>query len=465
MIIAIASVLDRQKSKEMVPLILEFMKRVSGYREDTPDATIQDHTCRADFPRLLQLLNDLPNHTSAECVTRLSADIILGCSDDDSTVDWRYIQVRDWLSMLGIDLFQRARKNSRFLKRWLVIEEHLTTLQPGLVMLYLRLFGEGQTPPFLQEYMNLQAQNGRSMPVQKKNAINPSCTDSKRLILQGTKPASSSSNQPGVEESYINIIQNMLVSYPSQLRTSLPGVLSDLRQLGKPKDILLIVRYLHNRHFSIGASVLAYEVGEHSKINPVFALKLFRAWKPLRIADCPGLMDAIISDPKVRPGAPLNLFYRDSPNLQATKRCLRESRPLSLQHNQALLLHDMALAFAQAAHLSPREALRKVMRCFHQFVGRFDLVEPQMTEAMVVAGIIRYLEAGLWVSSASLKRILAIVRQVEGDKVAEEIDRMVYVWRGRVVRSRVYRESMWRKFSGVRERERRGVYFRKMLIE
>ena len=461
MIIDIASVLDGQKSKEMVPAILEFMKRSSGYQEHTPNATIQDRTCGANFPRLLQLLNGLPHHTSAECVVRLSADVILKCSDDDSTVDWHYIQVRDWLSMLGIDLFQRARKNSRFKKKWQVIEEHLTTLQPGFLMLYLRLFEEGQTPPFLQEYMTLHAQNGDSMPVQERNAIGTSSTESKSLISEDTKPASGSRNQPETEEPYINIIRNMLVSYPSLLTTTLPEVLSDLRRLAKWEDILLIVRHLHDRKFPIQNSVLAHEVVEHSKINPVFALKLFRAWPPLRIAHCPGFMDAIISDPRIRPGTPLNLFYRDSPNLQATRRYLRQSRPLPLKHDQALLLHEMAVAFAQAAHLKPREALRKVMRCFYQFIGHFDLVKPQMTEAMVAAGIIRYLEAGLWVSTTSLKRILAIVRQVEGEKVAEEIDRMVYVWRGRVVRSRIYRETMWKKFAGIKEREDRKVYFRK----
>ena len=82
-----------------------------------------------------------------------------------------------------------------------------------------------------------------------------------------------------------------------------------------------------------------------------------------------------------------------------------------------------------------------------------------------MAGIIRYLEAGIWVSSVSLKKILAIVRVVEGEKVADEIDRMVFVWRGRVVASRVYRERVWKRFSGAQEREEKGVHYRKTLVK
>ena len=463
-IIEIASVLDGPQSRDILPVILDFMKRVSDYRGRTPNAIAPDRANRESFPRLLQLLEGLPHHMSAECVVWFSSEIILRCRYKDSITNRRFGRVRDWLSILGIDLFQRARQNSRFKKKWQLIEEHLTTLQPGIMMLYIRLFRKSEIPPFLQEYWTLQAQNQGFVPDRGKNATTLSSKGSDGLPLRGEQLASHSSDRHGIEGSYIDMIQNMLASDPSLLRTTLPTVLSELRQHNKPKDILLIVRYLQDRRFPVDTSVLANEVVEHSKFNPVLALKLFRAWPSLRIAQCPGLMDAIISDRRIRPGAPLNLFYRDSPNLQATNRFLRESQPLPLKHDQALLLHEMALAFAQAAHLSPREALRKVMRCFHHFIGRYDLLKPQISEAMIVAGIIRYLEAGIWVSSVSLKKILAIVREVEGEKVADEIDRMVFVWRGRVVASRVYKERMWKRFSGVKEREKKGIRYRKTLV-
>ena len=106
---------------------------------------------------------------------------------------------------------------------------------------------------------------------------------------------------------------------------------------------------------------------------------------------------------------------------------LHGAQDLPVNMERVDMLHSIATAFANAEQLSPRQAYRKVMRCFAYFRGRHDLVRPEMTEAMYRAGVTRYLEAYEGVSDAQLDHVLGFVRQIEGEEVAERL-RTACLW-------------------------------------
>ncbi|KAI9701949.1 MAG: hypothetical protein M1836_001293 [Candelina mexicana] len=94
-------------------------------------------------------------------------------------------------------------------------------------------------------------------------------------------------------------------------------------------------------------------------------------------------------------------------------------------------IHKLALFFAHSAHVSARLAFRHVYRCYAYLKHRQATLKPELSRALVHAGIIRYLWAEQWVSTTKLRWVLGLVRALEGDEVADQIDEVVYQWRGR----------------------------------
>ena len=61
-------------------------------------------------------------------------------------------------------------------------------------------------------------------------------------------------------------------------------------------------------------------------------------------------------------------------------------------------------------------------------------ISRELVLAFTHAGIIRPLQRGTWVSTVKLRWILALTRKVESVEIANEVDTLVYEWRGAIVR-------------------------------
>ena len=405
---------------------------------------------------LLLLLKDLPSYIAQECTAKTTLQLLLRAIDhnqnlaqygDDSVIHSQPNELHIWFSILAdskYTIFRGSRRNTRWEMLWMVIEELLTTLETDVRRLYLSLFKEAEIPVFFDDRIwisraALQWQErlrSRNKPTYLRE---PWLWD---LPIWSTDQLSSYFKE-GYEAgiSYLEMVRKARVYSPALLRDFLPRLLSDLRGSNLPRDAANIVRYLRDREFVVDIQVMANEVLEYCKVDALSALIIFLAWRKLRLSHCPGFMEAVIADPNIGHGTIFNVFYRDSENLIPTKRSQREQSPLALTPEQARTLHEMAMAFASVVHLAPAQAFRRVYRCFAHFKGTEEGAGARLSQAMVLSGVIRYLEAGRWVSTTRLIHILNIVREFEGPEIADEVDRLVYEWRGEVINSPQYKEA------------------------
>ncbi|MCJ1240002.1 hypothetical protein MMC14_008002 [Varicellaria rhodocarpa] len=425
---------------------------------------------------LLHWLRDkdlVASGVAAECTVKITLRLLQRARDDneklapcteDLGTRLEPNELHIWFSVLAHfknkdRIFRRSRHSTKWDKLWQVIEESLVTLEPSLWHLYIRLFKENELPVFFDDSVwipRIALQWQEDLRLQS-----PALQGAYMWSNEQLSDIFKEGYEAGIP--YIEMVRKARVHSPTLLRGFIPRLLSDLRGLEESRQTLSIFRYLRDREFVIEIQILANEVLEYCKIDPLTALALFLAWPGLQLSHCPGLMEAIISDPKTHEGTAFNVLYRESPNLTPTKRTQREESPLPLTPKQAQTLHDMALAFASAVHLSPRQAFRRVHRCFAHFYGCKEGLEAPLSQALVLSGVIRYLEAGRWVSNVNLNRILDIVRKTEGPEVADEVDQLVYQWRGEVVQSQGYKESARQRFKDERrqsEEEMRGMFER-----
>ncbi|KAE9978543.1 hypothetical protein BLS_000476 [Venturia inaequalis] len=136
---------------------------------------------------------------------------------------------------------------------------------------------------------------------------------------------------------------------------------------------------------------------------------------------------------------------------------LRDKPKNVLHHTRNTLVHVVADAFSRShsvrtsskgrrfKQLRTRQVFRNVYRAYRYLVTRQSPVRPLMARALVRAAIIRPLEQHEWVNTARVKFILEIVRRVEGEEVADELDKKIFLWRGKVRRFIVARESYLRR--------------------
>lgn len=99
------------------------------------------------------------------------------------------------------------------------------------------------------------------------------------------------------------------------------------------------------------------------------------------------------------------------------------------------LLHLIALAFANSKGGSTRVAFRNVEFCYWYLVEHHSRLQPSMARALVHAGIIRPLQNNEHINFGRCRWILEIVRKLEGDGVADQLNTVIWRWRANIRRS------------------------------
>ena len=192
--------------------------------------------------------------------------------------------------------------------------------------------------------------------------------------------------------------------------------------------------------FQFDPQVVKEEILYHLSIGKErIAYKIFRSYHCLPIEHVPELAEVLISRPHMHPDAALRHRRFRQKWLGRTKAFPRDR--VFLENLRVETLNRMALAYAKAPHLHRRLAFKKVHDCYIELRREHLPLTSGMTRAMCHAGVFRYLQAGEWASTNSFMWILKHVREVEGDEVADKLDRMLWDWRGEVLdRRRIARE-------------------------
>lgn len=150
------------------------------------------------------------------------------------------------------------------------------------------------------------------------------------------------------------------------------------------------------------------------------------------------------------------LQYKGPANTEPKKRPL--VRYVPLLQSQIDLVHLIALAFANSRTKKNRIVFRNVEFCYWYLVKDRARLQPAMTRALVHAGMTRPLQSNEHLNFGRCRWILRIVRAVEGDEVADQLDTVIRRWRAHIrsslpsgPRTRKKRQRKWVR------RERSGV--------
>ncbi|KAL8824718.1 MAG: hypothetical protein Q9191_004862 [Dirinaria sp. TL-2023a] len=241
------------------------------------------------------------------------------------------------------------------------------------------------------------------------------------------------------QKSFVNLllaIGSLKCPFPLEFQRCLLGLLHALdmfgtisalltyRESGLKFDLPVVIDEIHY-HLAHGRKRIAYNI--------------FQGTKTLSFEHVPELADIILANPNLRPRTALCYHLDRNRRLSRWRTTAhgRLPRPVS----RVEMINRIALDYAKAEHLSPRQAYKWVHRCYVACKDERLPIRPEMTRALVLAGCGRYLRRWRWVNTARFSWILALVREVEGDEAADRLDHLVWQWRGKVLSHRLARKK------------------------
>ena len=415
----------RHGLRDLLPSIAEYAIRLSGAGSSkNTDGTKEVQSC--SFSWFINMVQNLPQAEAIEIIRSISSTLTHNPVEKGIRGQDR---IRQWFSALPSDLYHNTKRESQ---DWWAVERNLALLDPKPLASYLRLLQHRERYLFILRYWVPPrwpkiTMNETHKSINKKASI-PSWQDFvHNWEVKSYYPE-------GAEDTLVlDIIRQLHQTYPWLLKNNLSDLFRLLGYLDEYRVMVQIVSYLMRRGVFVEYSVLVAQVSQCAKQDIPQAYELLKADNRLRLEDCHGLTEGIISTPSLDSVKVFELLNRQpelvgSGNLGATS-----DRPLQTNPKRVRLLHKMAVAFAHEPKLSPRQAYRKVARCVQYFRLRPDLLQPDMSKALAKAGILRFLEAGMLPSTHRTHYILGFVRGLEGEVVAQELNQTISEWRRRNV--------------------------------
>ncbi|MCJ1430699.1 hypothetical protein MMC27_000049 [Xylographa pallens] len=426
--------MDYSNFKKLESSIVDLVDRLSKNSTASPELTFENRMEMRSYVWFFPVLENLPDSDSAKIATTIT--LALTKNECHGRASSR-AHLETWLGELPKSIFQLARNDVECEETWLLIERNLLSLNAKTLAYYLRLLEDRKIYTFILNHW---------IPIRLQHIATKTCAarqNRRRSNRTGVNNPSwrdialridSLSYYPGANDqrtAYLSIVRELRETHPSMLRLLIPEFLYLLRCSGRSEAILPVVQYLTKCSGGIDSVVVANEVTKHLTLNLQIALDIFKADPRLRVEDCPGLVERMITEPVSENPDVFAFLERDKGLLGSVGSTVHPKRPLYVNPKRVALLHSMALAYAEAPHLNPRQAYRRVRRCLDFFRDRPDLLGSDMSQALTKAGILRYLEAGMWVSTLRHNYIMGYVKHLEGEEVANELDRVVWDWRGR----------------------------------
>lgn len=257
---------------------------------------------------------------------------------------------------------------------------------------------------------------------------------------------------------FVTMLQCLGSNLPASSKWILP-LFSLLRKLGRSSTVLEIVSFSQVLGLRISPIAIVHAVSENAKSQAYIAYRLFKCTPNIPLEACPTVAEIMIQNPRFNSSTALldrrnrqkflsipSLFVPEPRNIfrKFGRECSR-SEHHELRTYRASLLDRMALAYAQALHLHPRVAFRNVYHCYllHKW-HRLGFVSVDMSRALTIAGVVRPLQEGKWVSTMQVRWILKVVNEVEGEGIARGVDELCYKWRTEVVH-KTSRRKAWER--------------------
>ena len=358
----------------------------------------------------MEILRCLPQHVANFAIVTTSTALVRASGTSDPTISRTAMLklLADWWSLLAkFGTFDFAGNNTprRRIER-ILANEKLEIIAP-----YLQHLGEIDIVDFiLQQWLEQKAYFA--------------------ALKQVHHPTNEVDQMKDSESPFVIMLR--VIKHRSVISDEkLKRLFRLLQALKMSNTIVDIILRSNEIGINIGENTILHTIRTHMKVNPEMAQRIFCAYPGSTLERCPEFAETLIAKPQIHPGIPYYYYISRRPGPEAAT--CRE--PLLAIRHRAELLRRMAVAYSGALHLSPRTAFDKVYACYKCHVGEgLGPISREMVLAFTHAGIIRPLQRGTWVSTVKLRWILALTRRVESPEIADEVDALVYQWRGAVIR-------------------------------
>lgn len=216
--------------------------------------------------------------------------------------------------------------------------------------------------------------------------------------------------------------------YYSGLREQLVAKFFRLLQLMQMSDVVVdIISGSRSEHIDIPIQAVLDAIQSHLSVSSGVALSIYNSDPRLRLAE------EMIRDPTIHPK---DIWTDERERAWAREDAVFFEGSKSLWLVRVFLIERMAIACAQAQHLSHQVAFRNVFQCYSRIKGYSSPVSTVIARALSMTGIVRPLQCGRWIGTEKLRWILKIIRQAEGPEIADEVDQLVFQWHGENARNK-----------------------------
>ena len=364
-------------------------------------------------------LGTLPKDVSLQCIVDTTKELMkVYRRTDVSASQERGSALETWISILSRSkLFLDVRERSS----WRGVEYSMSMLDTNAIGAYLRHCRNDQIEHFILRYW---------VPQDIQRRVWPSVT-----ALQYRRQLNCRGQEINMDaiKTYLQTLQTVSQN-PSLFQSLLDRLIPLLRYLKQSEIMLHLIRYAQQSENNVYINIdfIVWAIDEQSRTNPILALKVFASDSRALLDDCPGLAPSVVAHHKIDANSTLRFLLRRGQDTSFSYE-ERKKKVILKPPKRISILHDTAVAFANALHMRPRESFRGVVYCYHCLLRSHSTLKPKMSQALTEAGVNRYLRAGQWVGSRKLRWILYLVKEIEGEEVAKKLDHIVYIWRDAVV--------------------------------
>ncbi|KAK8221991.1 hypothetical protein M8818_000158 [Zalaria obscura] len=161
--------------------------------------------------------------------------------------------------------------------------------------------------------------------------------------------------------------------------------------------------------------------------NIGFALNVYRKAKNVWPSSYPELIFALLDGGPLTAAQTVKLL-RSREIANGLPMALRDRPNNAMSVWKTRLIHLIAWKFANASHITARQAFRRVVNLLHYLRSRGAQLDPLMSRALVHSGVTRPLKENMPLRERKFTWILHHVREIEGERTAELLDRMAFRW-------------------------------------
>lgn len=243
----------------------------------------------------------------------------------------------------------------------------------------------------------------------------------------------------------IVVLARSRLHYETCLRYILNDLIAERSKHSMEAFVEIVMSLSLDHGIEVPAEPLMKFIELTAQAEPQTALRLFNLQRRPYLMECPTLVSSLIREPSIRVGDTMALLeaYDPAAALPVHRRTI--DIRCALAPSRIDMIHDTADLIAKSDHLSARDAFKHVFRCYQMLNDAGAPLDSRLSRAMVLTAVVRPMQSKQKVSNTLFRIVLGVVRRVEGEEIARQLDEMAWT----------HRDSFAKDENGVQKRKLR----------